>query len=102
MASNTQGQLHVVSVSRQTKSWANSSLSYVVKRDVLSIQISLAASPRLVFIPENSLVELIGLSSQAGMVELIWEHRSHRIFEADLTRLKPDRRGNRSVPRLIA
>jgi hypothetical protein len=83
----------VTTVMRQNNLFENSSLDYLVTRDVLSIQINPSPSPRLVMIPAKSVVELKGTASVAGLVELIWEHRTHMIFEADLTRLNADLNG---------
>lgn len=75
----------------QNKLFENPSVSYLVTRDVLSIQLNPSSAPRLVMIPAKSVVELKGTSPVAGFVDLIWQHRTHRIFEADLTRLTADR-----------
>ncbi len=89
MAVDAEGQLRVT-VRHQNKPFENSSVDYLVTRDVLSIQINPSPTPRLVIIPAKSVVELKGTSSVAGLVEVIWEHRTHMIFEADLTRLNAD------------
>lgn len=101
MASNPRGQLRTNPVCRRTKHFDTWHVKYVVMRDVLSIEVNPPASPKLVMIPAKSVVERKGASSAAGFVELIWEHRTHMIFEADLTRLNADRNGRQvAAPRL--
>lgn len=101
MASNLEGQLPGTNVGRPDKRFEGFSVKYLVTRDILSVQINPSASPRLVVIPAKSFVERKGASSAAGFVEVIWEHRTHMIFEADLTRLNADRNGRQvAVPRL--
>ena len=80
---------------RHSERFDSSSVKYLVTRGVLSIQINPLDKPKLVMIPAKSVVELKGTSSIAGLTALIWEHRAHMIFEADLPRLNPD--PNRSV-----
>jgi len=77
----------MTAVRRQRKPIENSPVTYLVPRDLLSIEIHPTANPRLVMIPAHSIVELKGTSPVPGFTELIWEDRTHMIFEADLMRL---------------
>ena len=101
MASILKAQLPGTNVGHPNTPFEGFSGKYLVTRDILSVQINPSACPRLVVIPAKSVVERKGASSAAGFVELIWEHRIHMIFEADLTRLNADGNGRQvAAPRL--
>jgi hypothetical protein len=88
---------------------ANSFLSYVVMRDLLSIELSTSSKSRLVTIPEKCVVQLPCSSSLTPFVELTWQGKDYLIFEIDRSRLKPNRdtinerpqRRRRQTPLLI-
>lgn len=92
----TNAEMRVTAVTSRSKPLENSSVPYLITRDLLSIEINSLANPRLVMIPAQSVVELKGTSSVPGFAELIWEHRTHMIFEADLTRLNACGKGVKS------
>lgn len=89
-------EMRVTAVTSRSKPLGNSSVPYLVTRDLLSIQFNPPANPSLVMILAQSVVELKGRSSVLGFAELIWEHRTHMIFEADLTRLSAGGKGMKS------
>jgi hypothetical protein len=83
----------VTAVTSRDKPLESSSVLYLVTRALLSIEINPPANPRLVTIPAQSVVALKGRSPVPGFAELIREHRTHMIFEADLTRLTAGGKG---------
>jgi hypothetical protein len=89
-------EMRVTPLTSRSKPLENSSVHYLITHDLLSIEINSLANPRLVMIPAQSIVELKGTSSVPGFAELIWEHRTHMIFEADLARLNACGKGVKS------
>jgi len=91
MSANAERRL--TAVTSRNKPLESSSVPDLVTHDLLSIEINPPANPRLVMIPAQPVVALKGRSSVPGFAELIWEHRTHMIFEADLTRLSAGGKG---------
>ncbi len=82
-----------MAVTSRNKPLESSSVPNLVTSDLLFIQFNPPANPRLLMIPAHSVVKLKRRSFVPGFAELIWEHRTHVIFEADLTRLSAGGKG---------